>query len=104
MAFSSTTTNDFLTGRKPVVFPAGCEVVAQRFSLPVVTGDLTLNNLGNIGILPAGCVPVGVLFDSDDLDSNASPTIAWSIGVSNASVTNNVQGQTPTAISTATAD
>lgn len=104
MPFASTTTNDFLTGRAPVVSPSNSSDISTRFKLPLAVGDLTLNNLGNIGVLPAGCVPVALVVDSDDLDSNASPTIAWSVGVSNAAVVNNIQGANGTAISTAAID
>ena len=53
MTFSKS--NDQLTGRKPALFPAGCEVVAERFELDLATGDLALNTIGAVGILPAGC-------------------------------------------------
>jgi hypothetical protein len=101
---SFATKNDYITGRKPIVSPSGAEVCAVRFAQAVAAGEMALNALDNIGILPAGCVPVAVLVDSDDLDTNGTPTIQWAFGVSNAAVTNNVQGQTPTDISTATAD
>lgn len=99
------TKNSYISGGTPIVSPAGSEVCAVRFDQQVAAGEMTLNALDNIGILPAGCVPVGVLVDSDDLDTNATPTIQWAIGVSNAAVNaNGRQGQTPTDISTATAD
>lgn len=82
MAF--TNSNDFLTGRKPVVFPAGSEVVAVRYAIDLVAADLDANDAGSVGILPAGCVPVSIVYDSDDLDTNASPTIAASVGFMNA--------------------
>lgn len=104
MAFAATTTNDHLTGRTPVPFPAGLETISQRFKLPLATADLALNTVGNIGILPAGCIPMQVIIDSDDLDSNGTPTIAWSIGISNGAVTNNQQSASGTDISTAAAD
>lgn len=104
MTFAATTTNDFLTGRVPTVTPSNSSDNTVRYKLPLLTTDLTLNNLGNIGILPAGCVPVSLLIDSDDLDSNASPTIAWSVGVSNAAVVNNIQGSGGTDISVLAVD
>jgi len=73
MAF--TNSNDYITGRKPPVFPAGAEVVAVRFTLDVTTGDLALNTIGQIGILPAGCVPVDVLVDATDIDTGAAAVI-----------------------------
>lgn len=73
MAF--TVTNDVITGRTPVKFPAGGEVVAQRFTLDLATGDLALNTIGQIGILPAGCVPVDVLVDGTDMDSSTAAMV-----------------------------
>lgn len=81
MSFS--VSNDYLDGRKPVPSAAGNECIATRFELSLATADLALNKIGAIGILPAGHVPVDILFDSDDLDTNGTPTIAWSIGVGN---------------------
>lgn len=98
------TKNDYISGRNPVPTDAGSRVVAARFAQAVAAGEMTLNALGNIAILPAGCVPVGLIVDSDDLDTSGAPTIAWAFGVSNAAVSNNVQGVTPTDISSATVD
>jgi len=84
---SFTNSNDYITGRKPVVFPAGSELVAQRFTLDLATADLTVNTIGQIGVLPAGCIPTQLIVDCDDIDSNATPTVAMSIGVLNAAGT-----------------
>lgn len=82
---SFTNSNDYLDGRKPVPTPAGGEVVAVRFPITLATGDLDINDIGAVGILPAGCVPVALFYDSDDLDSHATvPTIAASVGILNA--------------------
>lgn len=93
MAF--TNSNDYLTGRKPAVYGAGDEVVCVRAEVALVAGDMTLNNVGAVLPLPAGCVPVDVKFDTDDLDSNGAPAVAMSLGVLNAAGND---------ISTATAD
>ena len=85
MAF--TNSNDYLDGRKPAVFPAGAEVVAVRYTIDLVAADLDINDIGAVGILPAGCVPVALYYDSDDLDTNGAPTIAASVGVLNAAGT-----------------
>lgn len=82
-----TNSNDYLDGRKPPVFPAGGEVVAVRFPIALVAADLDANDTGAVAILPAGCVPVGLIYDSDDLDTNASPTISASVGPVNAGAT-----------------
>jgi dihydroxyacetone kinase len=80
---SFTNTNDRLTGRKPALFPAGGEVVAQRDTIAMVAADLDINDAGAVTILPAGCELVGIIYDSDDLDTNASATITASVGVMN---------------------
>jgi hypothetical protein len=85
MAF--TNSNDLLAGRTPVLTPSGCEVVAQRAAVALVAADLDANDTGAVAILPAGCVPVGVIYDSDDLDTNGTPTIAASVGLVNSGVT-----------------
>lgn len=77
MAFSNT--NDYLTGAKPVPTPTGGDVVATRFSLALKTTDLALNTVGAVGVLPANCLPVAVLLDSDDLDSGTAA--AMSVGI-----------------------
>lgn len=82
-----TNSNDYLDGRKPAVYPAGGEVVAVRYPISLVAADLDANDTGSVAILPAGCVPVGLVYDSDDLDTNASPTIAASVGPVNAGAT-----------------
>lgn len=82
-----TNSNDILDRRVPAIYPAGCEVVAQRGAVALVAADLDANDCGAVAILPAGCVPVGVIYDSDDLDTNGAPTITASIGICNAGVT-----------------
>lgn len=81
MAF--TNSNDYLTGRKPVLSADSFGLCAVRYALILATADLALNVIGVIGVLPAGSIPVDILFDSDDLDSNASPAIAWSVAIGN---------------------
>lgn len=79
-----TNSNDFLTGRKPVPTMADLCVVATRFPIDLVAADLDANDTGAVGILPAGCVPVGLVYDSTDLDTNGTPTIVASVGFMNA--------------------
>lgn len=73
MAF--TNSNDYITGRKPVPIAAGGEMLACRFELDLETGDLALNDIGQIGILPAGHLPVDVLIDADDLDAGVAAMV-----------------------------
>ena len=74
-------TNDYLTGRKPI--PSGSEIdlLSTRFELDVVAGDLTLNNIGILGALPAGHIPVALLVDADKLDTNGAPTLVLEVGL-----------------------
>ena len=81
MAFVNT--NDFITGRKPVTTCDGYATAGIRFELNLVAADLDANDIGQIGVLPAGCVPVALLLDSDDLDTGGTPTIVASVGLLN---------------------
>ena len=92
MAF--TNSNDFITGRVSPRYPAGGEVVAERFTLAIPTGDLALNTIGQIGILPAGCVPVALYVDGTDMDSSTAAMVLQ-VGILDAA---------GTAFSTAAAD
>ena len=86
--------NDFTTGRANPVTPAGAEHTSMRFTLAMGTADLALNTIGQIGILPAGCVPVQVMVDGTDMDSGAAAMVL-NVGILDAA---------GTAMSTATAD
>jgi len=84
---SFTKSNDYLDGRKPTITCDCSEVAAVRYPLELVAADLDANDIGAVGILPAGSVPVALYVDSDDLDSNAQPTIVASVGLLNAAGT-----------------
>lgn len=75
--------NDYLTGRKPAPIGDSQEIVAARFALSAGTADLALNTVAPIGILPAGHVPIGLMVDADDLDTNGTPTLSVSVGILN---------------------
>lgn len=89
-----TGTNDYITGRKPVPTSQGAEVIATRFELAMTAADLALNNIGQIGVLPAGHIPVDVYIDGTDMDSGAGAGV-YQVGILNAD---------GTAISTAAAN
>lgn len=90
-----TNSNDYTTGRAPAPTPAGLETVTIRGEISLVAADLDANDVGAVVPLPAGCVPVAAWVDSEDLDSNGTPTIVAQLGICNA-------GQTD--LSTAAAD
>lgn len=73
MAF--TNSNDYISGRKPVPTPSGSEVLATRFTIDLATGDLVLNDIGQVGILPAGCVPVDLIIDGGDPDASTAALV-----------------------------
>ena len=53
--------------------PAARPCTATRPGL--ATGDLALNTIGQIGVLPAGCIPVDVHVDATDVDSGAAALV-----------------------------
>ena len=89
-----TGSNDYTTGRANPITPDGAELASMRFTLALTTGDLALNTIGQIGILPAGCYPVQILVDGTDMDSGAAAMVL-NVGILDAA---------GTALSTAAAD
>ena len=87
--------SDVFTGRASVETPMNINLVAERFAINLTTADLANGIVGGVAVLPAGCIPLGLEIDATDMDSNGTPTLAFSVGVLNAG---------ETAISTATAD
>lgn len=87
--------NDVMTGRKPLRTPQGSEVVAERFTIALGTGDLDANDIGAFAKLPAGCVPVDVIVDATDMDSSTAAMVL-TVGVMTTAAA--------TALSTETAD
>lgn len=73
MAF--TNSNDYISGRLPVPTPAGPEVLSTRFTLSMATADGALNTIGQIGILPAGCIPIDVRVDMTDPDASTAAMV-----------------------------
>lgn len=68
--------NDYLDGRKPVpTTESAHEVLCVDFTIELGTGDLDLNDIGAVGILPAGHVPVDVHVFADDLDSSTAALV-----------------------------
>lgn len=78
MAFTGS--NDYITGRKQCPNPAGVELIAVRFTIPMAVGDLALNTIGQIGLLPAGCIPIELRVDGTDMDSGAGAGV-YQVGI-----------------------
>jgi hypothetical protein len=71
-----TGSNDYLDGRKPVpTAESAHQVLSTRFTLAMATGDLDANDIGPIGILPAGHVPVSLMIDGTDMDSSTAALV-----------------------------
>lgn len=70
-----TNSNDHITRRKPMVQPSGAELVTVVFALSMATADLALNTIGQVGWLPAGCVPVDVRVAGTDMDTGAAAMV-----------------------------
>lgn len=89
-----TNSNDQITGRKPIRIPSGPEVCHERFTLSMLAGDMALNTIGQVGILPPGCVPVDVRVGGSDPDASTA-ALVMQVGIWDGSGAN---------ISTAAAD
>lgn len=82
MSFASK--NDTIAGRIPAPASSDSTVTAARFTQTLVTADSAANNVGVIGILPAGQVPsLPMLVSTSGLGGSA----AISIGLLNAAGT-----------------
>lgn len=82
MAFAQK--NDVISNRKPAPTPSDCTLTVPAFTQNCVAADSALNNVGVIGILPAGCLPK---FASVDSLTGLGGTAAVSVGILNAAGT-----------------
>lgn len=82
MAFA--TKNDTISNRKPAPTPADCNLTVASFTQNCVAADSALNNVGVIGILPAGYLPK---FAAVDSIAGLGGSAAVSVGVLNAAGT-----------------
>lgn len=57
------------------------DVVINRFFIDLLATDLVLNNVIDLGILPAGHTVVNAFLLADDLDTNGAPTITLDVGI-----------------------
>jgi hypothetical protein len=66
-----------------IVAPSPCgagEMNSYRAQFTFATAQLILNQIVEMGPLPAGCELVDVILDSDDMDS-AGPTLTFDVGI-----------------------
>jgi len=85
---------NYAKGIYPMPTADDSDVIAVRMEYSLAAA-LALNDVIEMGPLPADHVPVDCVLDADDLDTNGAPTITLSVGILNAG---------KTAISTAAAD
>lgn len=80
----STIESNMSKDNAPVVTPnrAG-EVIAQRGFKALKAAEVVVGNIVKLVKLPAGCVPVDLKLDFDELDSNATPTTTAEFGILN---------------------
>jgi hypothetical protein len=76
----------------------GAEVLAVRATYSLAAA-LAAGDIVQMMPLPAGFVPVDFILDSDDLDTNGTPTIAFDVGLidTNGNVGQEVFAATPVA-------
>lgn len=76
------------SGQKPAPIPMGMEVVSQYEEVSLATTDIDLADVIQMAVLPANCVPEGYILDLSDMDTGASPTLAFKFGLLGTTVTN----------------
>ncbi|WP_316205744.1 hypothetical protein [Bradyrhizobium sp. SZCCHNS1012] len=62
------------------------DTTSYRAYINLAVADLALNNIIEMGPLPAGTELVDAILDSDDLDSNGAPTLTFDVGVMSGNV------------------
>lgn len=90
----ATIKSDNASGANPAPVPVAQEVVSVYEDIALTAGQVVNQNVIQLCILPANCVPVSYVLQSTDLDTG-TPTITFDLGVLN---------DAGAAISTAAAD
>lgn len=73
------TTTDLVT-TNPLYTSKSCgQLVAQPHSVEVRTTDLATNDITGICKVPAGSTVIGFILQTDDLDTDVSVALVWSI-------------------------
>lgn len=79
-----TFTSNFFAANKPAIAPhsAGELYVAEgTVSFPATLAD---GDIAKVCYLPANCMPVDLMVHTEELDSNATDTLTFSVGLLNA--------------------
>lgn len=73
-------------GNGSVAYPSEAgQVVSNRYTFQLgrngIPASLLVNDIIDLGLLPAGCTVEDVIIDTDDLDTNGTPTISLDVGI-----------------------
>lgn len=71
------------SGVNPAPVPVAQEDVTVHEEKALLAADVAINNIVQLAILPAGCVPVGYVLEADDLDTDGTPAITLDFGILN---------------------
>ena len=75
---------NLISTRVPPVAPAQAGIVHCAYGeTDNISAALAADDIIKLAVLPARCLPVDLIVDSDDLDSNATPTLVMSAGILN---------------------
>lgn len=77
----ATIKSKYRNGELNMPTPSGPEVVTVYTEVELAAGDVAINNVVQMFVLPANCVPVGYAINNDDLDTNGSPTLTADLGI-----------------------
>jgi hypothetical protein len=74
------TTTDLVSNSIPLLVSKSVgQVVAQPWSVEARTSDLATNDITAVAKIPAGSTYLGCFLITDDLDTNGSVALVWSI-------------------------
>lgn len=74
--------SDYAKGRLPVPYPMAAGVaVSHRFAMALTAPMLALAQITEIAKIPADCRVVDIVLDSDDLDTDGAPLLAFDVGI-----------------------
>lgn len=87
-----TFTSDRLQQGRPAISPHSAGEVYASQGAVVIPNTHALNDIVKLCPLPAGCLPVDFKLALEELDSNASDTLTFSVGILNAAGDDLVSG------------
>lgn len=84
----------YAKGTEAISYPSTAgEVVAIRFSHQLAANP-AVGDILELACIPSNCRVAEIIADSDDLDSNAAPTIAFDVGIMSGSFGEENQART----------